>query len=154
MSQQDSEGRTVLHAITSSVGWHPDVVNGFLNLSTAEDLSRRDFMGRTALHMAASINTSDSAALLWHRLSRGPSSTDKESKVLSTSIQEAFTPSTPRAIESWARNWQSFLEKKEGGRLGAPQPRGMWCNFSARYPPKRRPANQGVSSSKSYSAGG
>jgi len=113
MSQQDCEGRTVLHAITASVGWHPDVMIGFLSLSTAEDLARPDSLGRTALHMAASINSSDLAALLWHRLSRGHESMDNEPHgLLSTSIQEAFTPSTSHAIKAWASDWQSFLKRR------------------------------------------
>lgn len=118
--QRDNyEGKTTLQVICSSVGWHPSVVNGFLQMSTATDLDQPDFLGRTALHMAASIYVTESADLLWDRLSRSPDVTEERGRrVLSASLEEAFTPTTESSIKTWAHDWSEFLRIQEGAPLG------------------------------------
>ncbi|KAK0722623.1 hypothetical protein B0T26DRAFT_703460 [Lasiosphaeria miniovina] len=115
LARQDYEGRTVLHAVCSSPGWDPAVVNSFLGLCSTETarqhLDTQDTLGLTVLHHAANIDVAQSAALMWDRLSHSSDGgSGAERRVVLVSLQEAFTPTTDASIQTWARNWHVFFQ--------------------------------------------
>ena len=96
------------------------VVKGFLGISNFSALGQVDFLGRTALHRACSINMDEAIAIIQGRLA-GPAKygeRGKEPRILSSSLEEAFTPNTSAGIEFWAQAWQdSFLAGSSGVEL-------------------------------------
>lgn len=126
-TQRDKdEGVTVFHNVVSTVGWNPLVVSGFLDLSNAEALDQLDFLGRTALHRAASINTNEGVTITRGRLTgsadTGHSKQNKDQKILSSSLEEAFTPNTKPGIETWAQGWCEFFSTNDGSADSSDSP--------------------------------
>ena len=104
------DGRTVFHNVASTVGWHPSIVSGFIGLSKTEALDCPDFLGRTALHRAASINIQEAVTILWGRLSgETGSGKQKKQRILSSSLEEAFTPNSLAGISTWAKAWSGVF---------------------------------------------
>lgn len=80
----------------STVGWHPSIVSGFMGRLNADTFDLTDFLGRTMLHRAASINIHEAFAVAWERLTRGADNLKgRDRRILSSSLEEAFAPNTP-----------------------------------------------------------
>jgi len=105
----NDEGMTPLHAVCSSVGWHPAVFDGILTRTDTDGLAARDVLGRIPLHLAAGIDVANLADLMNYR--RQHRHTELKPRLLATSIQEAFTPTATYSVEAWAEAWQSRLAR-------------------------------------------
>ncbi|KAK4164005.1 hypothetical protein QBC43DRAFT_300695 [Cladorrhinum sp. PSN259] len=113
-TQRDKdEGITVFHNVVSTVGWHPCIVGGFFDLSNAEALDQLDFLGQTALHRAANISTDKAVNIIRGRLTgsadTGYGKDKNDRKILSSSLEEVFTPNTNTGIQTWAQAWREFF---------------------------------------------
>ena len=83
-----------------------------------EDLSSKNFPGRTALHIASSLSSKKSTELLVARF-LGRSRAVSAPKSLLSEVEEAFSPADPSSIRQWAKYWGYELPYQSSSRNSA-----------------------------------
>jgi hypothetical protein len=92
---------TSMHAACTTAGFHPSVLPQLLKQSSKGDLNTKSFSGRTALHLAASINIQSYARLVFDREILTAGALPNHRRLHSGSTEEAFMPSTRVEVETW-----------------------------------------------------
>ncbi|PMD63001.1 ankyrin [Hyaloscypha bicolor E] len=108
-------GTTSIHAACTTAGFHPSVLPQLLKRSSKGDLNTKSFSGRTALHLAASINIQSYARLVFDRGMLTAGALPNHRRLHSGSTEEAFMPSTRAEVETWLHSWNSYFATESIG---------------------------------------
>ena len=103
-----TDGLNAVQTACSSAGLHPSILPELLKHASIDDLNEKNFMGQSALHIAARLDIGVSVDLFVERLTNTSSDTSGP-KQLRTTAEEAFTPITTSSIQKWAQSWGYVL---------------------------------------------